>query len=498
MNSNPLLQTNLLLKLPTDYVRNENPHYYQDGQNLHDDVWQPEVHMFVEHLLERTNYECVIDVGSGNGAKLADLKFSGKKIGIDFGDNLDAARMRFPDIDWREADLNNGLDLSGLPKNCLVICSDVLEHLSSPHVLIQSFKSMMDEGVATTVVASTPDRDRARGVGSNGPPANPAHVQEWSFVEFAALLSSFGVPANLHGHTRNFSKSETRNTQIAVSESRLFKPEFGPHPEILAVVPVFNEIDIIRETIQKLRIQQLNVHVIDNWSDDGSYELIMSMAEVDSRITVERFPQSPSKNYLWEQILQLIEHVGYQSKCDWILHVDADESIESFSSLIGLREAIGVADRLGYDSIDFTGIDLRPTELTSFGGLAHHWEFIRRPGGRHLHRGWKNDGRRSQISDSGGHLNRAQTKLFPYNFLLMHYPLRSESQAVKKIFSDRFPRIGHEKSSRGWHTQYDSFDRGSSFVWDSRRLNPLSWDLQREYLPEILGRCGVYRDIFYL
>ena len=45
---------------------------------------------------------------------------------------------------------------------------------------------------ATTVVLSTPDRDRRRGPDDMGPPGNWSHVREWNVEEFRAYLESRG------------------------------------------------------------------------------------------------------------------------------------------------------------------------------------------------------------------------------------------------------------------------------------------------------------------
>ena len=47
--------------------------------------------------------------------------------------------------------------------------------------------------------------------------------------------------------------------------------------EFSIVVPVYNERDVIEETIDRLLRQRLRVHVIDNWSDDGSYEAVQGL-----------------------------------------------------------------------------------------------------------------------------------------------------------------------------------------------------------------------------
>ena len=63
---------------------------------------------------------------------------------------------------------------------------------------------------------------------------------------------------------------------------RVFYPEelfhitIGKQPDefkVLAIIHCFNEVDIIAQTLEYLFSQQIDVYVMDNWSDDGTYEL---------------------------------------------------------------------------------------------------------------------------------------------------------------------------------------------------------------------------------
>ena len=174
----------------------------------------------------------------------------------------------------------------------MFICSDVIEHLPNPNILLESISGFIRESKCKSFIISTPDRDRARSEEDLGPPGNLAHVQEWNFHEFSQLLAHHDIPVIIHGHTRNFSLKETRNTQVALADVRDFSAlKIGKNKiKLLALLPVYNEIDIIELNIRRLQEQGIEVYVIDNWSNDGSYEKVLEMQRNDDSIQLERFP----------------------------------------------------------------------------------------------------------------------------------------------------------------------------------------------------------------
>ena len=72
----------------------------------------------------------------------------------------------------------------------LIVCADVIEHLSEPDQLLTSIREAVhpEHGI---VVFSTPDREIIRGKANMQSP-HPAHVREWSSAEFRACLEAYG------------------------------------------------------------------------------------------------------------------------------------------------------------------------------------------------------------------------------------------------------------------------------------------------------------------
>jgi glycosyltransferase involved in cell wall biosynthesis len=110
-----------------------------------------------------------------------------------------------------------------------------------------------------------------------------------------------------------------------------FKTKSRPKSDfkVLAVMTVFNEKDIVQYTVSKLLKGGIQVHIIDNWSTDGSYEDLQKMASSNPDLTIERFPEQPSATYNLENLLNKVEDIARSSKADWIIHHDSDEIREA-------------------------------------------------------------------------------------------------------------------------------------------------------------------------
>jgi hypothetical protein len=250
-----------------------------------------------------------------------------------------------------------------------------------------------------------------------------------------------------------------------------------PTLPVLAVVSQFNEVDIIEPVINHLLTQGIDVHVIDNWSNDGSYEAVEELSNQNpKRVSLERFPRRNSHKYEWKKILQRVTEVGKERpQYKWIISNDADEIRWSPWPGINLQKAISFIDDMGFNIVDYTvfnfsatkdgyrrGMD--PAEFFEYGDFGHEgWHFMQL-------KTWQNNSD-ADIASSSGHLvNVPNPKIFPLKFLLAHYSLRSSEQAAKKVFQDRKPRFLSDERKRGWHSHYDKIDNKQSFIHDKKEL----------------------------
>lgn len=291
------------------------------------------------------------------------------------------------------------------------------------------------------------------------------------------------------------------NELVAIG-GRLTKLNRGHYPLVpaLAIVSQFNEVDIIDPVVNHLLAQGIDVHVIDNWSDDGSYEAVEELVKANpDRVSIERFPKQDSHKYEWAKILERVAEVAKEKpRYKWIISNDADEIRWSPWPGISLQKAISFIDRLGFNIIDYTVFNFSPTahgyqrgmdplEFFRYGDFGHEgWHFTQL-------KTWKNDPK-ADIASSSGHLVKVPNpKIFPLKFFLGHYPLRSNAQASKKIFEDRKPRFLADERKRGWHSHYDKIGRRQDFICSEGELINHSKRMQflENYLIERISGIGI-------
>lgn len=459
-------------------------------------IHQHQVYSFVRYLVERRAVRRVIVIGCGCAMELRGLD---SLVAIDC---FDVRAMRepvvnnIPDARFFEANLECGVDLDpDSLERSLIVCADVIQRLAQPEILLRQLAEFSRS--CAYLLLSTPDRDRTCGLLDLGPPENPANTMEWSADEFGRFMVDCGFAPNFFlGHTFNNDHDLAKNTTLAIGGLEACY-QVSPSVSVAAVMPVYNEEDVIEQIVRHLSKQGVEIHAIDNWSTDHSYEIMQRLTFEGACAKLTRFPDTPSNDYNWVGMLDYIASYAEGLHHDWVILHDADEIRWSPWRDATLQQAISFVDRLGYNSIDFTVLDFRYTSLTTQ-RLAElrFFEFGRRPGHFLQVKAWKNN-QRVELSGLGGHCAEfAGRRTFPLKFLTQHFSLRSHQQATKKVFADRLPRIQRERWERGFHTQYDQYEElGRSYPWRSFELHQFHRAVfDAEYLIERLGGVGIARE----
>jgi 2-polyprenyl-3-methyl-5-hydroxy-6-metoxy-1,4-benzoquinol methylase len=488
------------------YQHRTDPAYHDDREYISTDiVHQPDAYSILEFLGLRFGADTVIDIGCGAARKLLALTGFGTRIGVDHGPNLEFCRQNHPNEQWIEIDLENQCVLpiaDDVITRSVVICADVVEHLKDPTNLLTLLADLSRR--AKAVIITTPERDLVRGPGDLGPPKNTSHVREWTIDEFGQLLTSHGLAPTFLGLTVNNNQNLEKKTILALcdqcscSDGQRVPDDFHP----LAIVATYNDADIAPQTIVKLLKDGIHVHVLDNWSSDGTFEQMIALAYCYPALIVERFPASgPSRYYEWHSILRKKEDIGTLHPGRWIIHTDSDEIRCSPWAGISFRSGLWIAERMGYSAIDFTVCDFRPIDDRFVAGKDpevgfQHFEFGRRPGHFSQVKVWRQGAERVDLASTGGHQAEFPGKMvFPYKFLLKHYPLRNSEQARRKVFTERIGRFSpYERQALGWHIHYDSWKFDTQFLWSAADL--LEFDEQatrRLFLTEMLSGIGIVR-----
>lgn len=306
---------------------------------------------------------------------------------------------------------------------------------------------------------------------------------------------------SLQGVIQSPSGSGTSEAFLSIG-GRLMGPATSPGKlqSVLAIVHVYNETDVLTETIAHLLSQGVDVHIIDNWSDDGTYEIIKSLAAEHPRVTYERFPQQKVSEFRLELLLKRVESVARSKKeYDWIFLNDADEIRWSPWKDITLQEAFSFVDHCGFNAVDFTVFNFVPTkegfsDKDSLKTFFRYGEFGTLSGYFVQVKAWKNNPR-AVLAPSGGHrVSFPGLKIYPIKFLLAHYPIRSTAHGRRKVFKDRLPRFAAQEKKIGWHVQYSGLSQDSSFIGDPEKLICFDRSFYERYLIERISGIGVERS----
>lgn len=106
----------------------------------------------------------------------------------------------------------------------------------------------------------------------------------------------------------------------------------------LAIIATYNDLDIAPQVVRKLLQDEIDVHILDNWSSDGTYEALAKL----NLHSIERFPASgPSRYFKLHPILRRKEDIAAQFPGRWIINQDSDEIRCSPWPGVGLRGASG-------------------------------------------------------------------------------------------------------------------------------------------------------------
>jgi len=159
------------------------------------------------------------------------------------------------------------------------------------------------------------------------------------------------------------------------------------------------------------------------------------------------------------------------------------------------------ADRCGFNCIDHIVLNFHPTDdrfdpTTDVEEQLRYFSFSDHEGHFHQRKAWKHLGHRVDLASTAGHDIRYPGRLvYPFKFLMKHYPIRSQAHGERKVFQDRAKRWSAEERSLGWHKQYDELERSRSFLHDPSTLRYFdAASFYDECLIERLSGIGVFKE----
>jgi glycosyltransferase involved in cell wall biosynthesis len=247
---------------------------------------------------------------------------------------------------------------------------------------------------------------------------------------------------------------------------------------------VFNEADIIAQCLEYHIAVGIRFLVLDNGSTDGS----LSIAEQYLDRGVLSVRRIETETYKWGFLLDSLLKWSEDFQPQWCFLIDADTFLEQPSQYSTLATAITDVERKGYNVINFDHFEFWPV-----GDESVFERDIRK---RLRYYTWADDKQQKawrfsmgvRNSRLGGHAIDFPTEIakrvFPHNFILRHYRIRSYEHGLRKVFRDRLPRFRGEPPK--WHRHYDGFGAERSFFEIPKSLLTLRiegepWSLEPKF-----------------
>ena len=316
-----------------------------------------------------------------------------------------------------------------------------------------------------------------------------------------ARTASLGLAPQFAGRTRLNVDDEQRLGHLLVFDARLaaLRAAAVPPPDdfrVVAIVTAFNEEDVIGPALSKLVGDGVGVYVVDNWSNDRTAEIACGF-EGRGLVGYERFPAAAPERSQWLAILRRVEQLAVELRPSWVIHHDSDERRSGPWPELGLRDSLWIVDQAGFSAIDHTVINFRPTDDShvpgeDFEARLRSFELGRTGDLLMQVKGWKSV-RKVDLAATGGH--RAifpGARVFPYKFLLKHYPIRSQAHGERKVTRDRLERWDPSERARGWHSHYDDLGEKPSFLRDPADLHEFREpETRARFMTEFLSGAGL-------
>jgi len=467
----------------------------------------PDVYPFAAYLGRLFGCRYVIGLGETAAENLIDFHPEFEIIGIVNEANLRKYRGQYQFGTWlglNETSSRGDLLADNILEQAIIVCTD-LDQLERPTDLLKILKSWLNHAPAGILTAAEKDLNAGTNCAGEEPQTHPA---KWSLATMEYLLQVSGLNVEFIGLTASDNVRCEKKTIIAVmthdshSLTRNISSLKTPSDfRVVAFMAAYNEEDIIVQSIKKWTDQGVAVHVLENWSTDATYDLLKESA-TRLPVTIERFPkEGPSKHFNWGAMLARIEELSREIEADWFVRRGADEVLTPPWPGVSYRDALYLVDLAGFNCVDHTVVEFNPVDDAFEAGADYeayfrHFAFGTNKAHFQQRKAWKNYGQSVSMAESGGHdLPFADRRIYPFKFLLKHYPVRSQKHGEKKIFRERKDRWNPEERAKGWHDHYDQIEEDHAFVISPSALNTFEEaDFNKTRLVERLSGIGVIRS----
>lgn len=259
---------------------------------------------------------------------------------------------------------------------------------------------------------------------------------------------------------------------------------------ISAVIPTYNEEDIIYWTIQNLVRQDIFVYVLDNESTDATARIAKEFPS--SCVSVRSFHTGGQfhERIQGECIRRCMRDLEMDT--DWLIKNDADEFLEAPFHGMYLREGIELADREGSNCVGARAFVFFPMseEVPHVSGedvrlfydyfriwnKSDRWTREFHPQCDEL---WKLNvfKCRADISYVDPHRlsPTGSLVLFPHLFILRHYPYRHPERTRRRLLVERRARMSLWNLENQVSCHYAKYTENTAFFFDDMRHQMQKW-----------------------
>jgi hypothetical protein len=179
-----------------NYTSNNNPAHHDDIEWK--DEAQKEVYLFCRDFMKNNNLQTVVDIGCGSAYKLTTILGEFNTIGVETEPCYTYLQNTYPDLKWLlSGEVEKSFNLYDEINNSdVVICSDVIEHIVDPDILVDYLLSLKSKYYIIStpcreILCNHPNFSNIFGKTRNGPPLNSCHVREWTMGEFRQYIGKY-------------------------------------------------------------------------------------------------------------------------------------------------------------------------------------------------------------------------------------------------------------------------------------------------------------------
>lgn len=253
------------------------------------------------------------------------------------------------------------------------------------------------------------------------------------------------------------------------------------------------DVEMLPWCLQWLEKEGVEFYFIDNWSEDGCWEML-DKSKFPGLIGKERYPiDGPTDLAPWQGLLRRKERMAEQIEADWFVNTDIDEVREGPWLDVGLIDSIARVDKDGFNRINHLWLEFRPDrdvpddknphdEILRYyvPGTFHCQDPVGGTSGKFIlessqRKIWKNLKRPVRFYPDGHTVNFEGALDYPLLFVLRHYPYRTKKQFLRKM------KIRENRSPKEFAGDYIGIDwkRALEEGMEAKGWAKETWDKQK-------------------